>query len=81
VSGFKVDTRDNVRALEALSARLPTAKPRRAEDGWLYLTGDESLAGEIHRVLLLEELPVLGMAPQRESLERYFLDKTEGVMG
>jgi ABC-2 type transport system ATP-binding protein len=81
VSGFKVDTRDNVRALEALRARLPAAKPRRAEDGWLHLTGDETLAGEIHRVLLLEELPVLGMAPQRESLERYFLDKTEGVMG
>jgi ABC-2 type transport system ATP-binding protein len=81
VSGFRLDTADNVRALQVLRERLPGATPRRDEDGSLLLSGDESLATEIHRVLLQAGLPALALAPQRESLERYFLDKTEGVMG
>ncbi len=81
VSGFRVETADNLRALEALRTRLPASQPRRDEDGSLLLKGDEALAAEIHRVLLAANLPVLGLTPQRESLERYFLDKTEGVMG
>jgi len=81
VSGFRVETADNLRALEALGARLPATEPHRDEDGSLLLSGDEALAAEIHRVLLAVNLPVLALTPQRESLERYFLDKTEGVMG
>jgi ABC-2 type transport system ATP-binding protein len=81
VSGFRVDTADNVRALAVLTERLPGARPRRDEDGTLLVTGDEGLAAEIHRVLLAAGLPALGLVAQRESLERYFLDKTEGVMG
>lgn len=81
VSGFRLETADNVRALAVLQERLPAARPVRDEDGTLRVTGESDLAGELQRVLLAAGLPLLRLEPQRASLERYFLDKTEGVMG
>ncbi|MFM8980876.1 MAG: ATP-binding cassette domain-containing protein [Planctomycetia bacterium] len=81
VSGFRLETADNVRALALLQERLPAAHPVRDEDGTLRVTGEAALAGELQRVLLAAGLPLERLEPQRASLERYFLDKTEGVMG
>jgi ABC-2 type transport system ATP-binding protein len=81
VSGFRVRTADDERALLVLKERLAGAAPRRVEDGSIHVDGGEALAAELHRVLLGAGLPALSVVPQRQSLERYFLDKTEGVMG
>ncbi|MFM8386628.1 MAG: ABC transporter ATP-binding protein [Planctomycetia bacterium] len=81
ISGFRLETADNVRALALLQERLPAARPVREEDGTLRVTGGSDLAGELQRALLGAGLALVRLEPQRESLERYFLDKTEGVMG
>ncbi len=81
VSGFRVGTADDARALAALAAHLPEARPSRAPDGTLHVVGGEALAPRLHAVLLAAGTPALSLVPLRESLERYFLDKTDGVMG
>jgi len=81
ITGFRVDTADNARAREALTARLPAGTVRRDEDGVLHVNGDESRLDALHGALLEAGLPALSVLPVRESLERYFLEKTEGVIG
>ena len=47
----------------------------------MLVDGDEDLLPQLHRVLLGAGTPAMSVTPIRESLEKYFLDKTEGVMG
>jgi ABC-type multidrug transport system ATPase subunit len=81
VSGFRLRTRDDAGALEGLRARLPALRPRAGPDGGILVDGDEGILPDLHRALLDAGRPVLALVPVRESLEGYFLDKTEGVMG
>jgi ABC-type multidrug transport system ATPase subunit len=81
ISGFRVQTADNEGALRALQQKLPETKPREHEDGSLLVDGGEPLLPALHRALLESGLPAIDVTPVRESLERYFLDMTEGVMG
>jgi ABC-type multidrug transport system ATPase subunit len=81
ITGFRLDTADNAAALAALQHGLPAANPRRDEDGLLHVDGDESVLPAMHEALLRARCPALRVEPQRPSLERYFLEKTEGVIG
>lgn len=81
ISGFRVVTANNEHALRALLEAMPEAKPRIDEDGALHVDGDEALLPALHRSLVTSGTPAIEVTPVRQSLERYFLDKTEGVMG
>jgi hypothetical protein len=81
ISGFRLETADDARALEALCAGLAAADPVRDSDGVLHVRGDEALLPDLHRVLLAAGTPALAVTPIRGDLERYFLEKTEGVIG
>jgi ABC-type multidrug transport system ATPase subunit len=81
ISGFRIETHDNETALESLLPRLPAANPRRDADGVLLVDGDEALLPELHRTLLGAGLPAVSVEPIRGDLERFFIEKTEGVMG
>jgi ABC-2 type transport system ATP-binding protein len=81
VSGFRIETTDDDAALAALGRRLPDASPRRDPDGIVIVDGDETLLEALHTALLEARVPAITITPVRESLERYFLDRTEGVIG
>lgn len=81
ITGFRVDTSDNDRAHAAVAARLGAEAVRLDEDGVLHVTGDEARLDALHTTLLEAGVPALSVDPVRESLERYFLEKTEGVIG
>jgi ABC-2 type transport system ATP-binding protein len=81
ISGFRVETRDNAAALLALAPRLPALRARRDPDGVLLVDGDEAVLPDLHRALLDAGQPAVAVTPIRGDLERYFLEKTEGVMG
>jgi hypothetical protein len=67
-------------ALRTLQEALPKAKPRRVDDE-IHVDGDDALLPALGRALLQAGLPATSLRPLRETLERYFIEKTEGVMG
>jgi ABC-type multidrug transport system ATPase subunit len=81
VSGFRVKTADDERALEALQRALPAAKPRRTDTNELLVDGDDAVLPALHRTLLEVGVPAQSVVAVRETLERYFIEMTEGVMG
>jgi ABC-2 type transport system ATP-binding protein len=81
VSGYAVRCDRPAAALPALAAALPEAKPRLDEEGTLHVEGDGAILERMHRALLAAGTPASEVVPVRASLERYFLDLTEGVMG
>ena len=81
ISGFRLGTADNAAALSTLEAKLPALSPAIGTDHQIHVTGGEEILDALHRALLDVGNPILQLTPVRESLERYFLDKTEGVMG
>ncbi len=81
ISGFRIETADNARAATALGRARSTLAARVDDDGLLYVAGDEAVLGDVHRALLEAGLPAVAVTPVRASLERYFLEKTEGVIG
>lgn len=81
ISGYHVRTSDDPRALEALRGALVSADPRPHPDGGILLDGDEALAPALHRALLEIGMPATDVRPIRDTLERYFIEKTDGVMG
>jgi ABC-2 type transport system ATP-binding protein len=81
ISGFQVETRDNAAALEALQTSLRYANPRRDDDGVLIVDGDEDVLPDLHGALLRAHVPAVSVTPRRGDLERFFIEKTEGVMG
>ncbi len=81
VSGFQVQTADNARALDRLRRDLADVPVRVDEDGTLIVEGGEEVLGRLHAVLLEADLAAREIHPMRASLEKYFLEKTEGVIG
>jgi ABC-2 type transport system ATP-binding protein len=81
VSGFALRCEDLERGAAALTQALPEAKVVRNGDGTLFAGGDASILPRLHRALLDAGQPAVEIRPVRESLERYFLDLTEGEMG
>ncbi|MDJ0973971.1 MAG: ABC transporter ATP-binding protein [Planctomycetota bacterium] len=81
ISGFRITTVNNEAAATALRADRMDLKPRLDPDGALLIDGDETTLPYLHRTLVDAGTPAIEIIPLRESLERYFLDKTEGVMG
>jgi len=81
ISGFRLGTTDDAAALQALQRERPAFAPRVEADGGLRVDGGEAILHDLHRVLLDAGTPALDVRPIREDLERYFLDRTEGVMG
>ncbi len=81
ISGFTFRCDRPDLALEAVARALPDAKPTANGDGTVLAQGDASILPRLHRALLDAGQPALELTPVRASLERYFLDLTEGVMG
>ncbi len=81
ISGFRLQCQDSAAALAVLEEKLANAKPHAGEGGHVIVTGDESLLAELNRVLLDAGQPPHSVIPIRETLERYFIEMTEGVMG
>ena len=81
VTGFRLRVMDTAAGVAALAAGLPSSKPRADTEGAIHLLGDESTLPRMHAVLLAAGTPAVELIPVRASLEAYFLDLTEGVMG
>ena len=81
ISGFRLETHDDATALTALEKHLARLNPRVDADDFLEVDGTEQDLPEVQRVLIEAGLPPISVTPVRETLERYFLEKTEGVMG
>ena len=81
ISGYRLRVLDADRAVRALGKAVPLARARMGEPGHVLVEGDEALLPALHRTLLEAGVPALSMEPIRESLEQYFIEKTEGVMG
>src|SRR5262249_33644341 len=81
VSGYRIRTARPEAALAALSKAFGAERVRLDSEGTLHVSGDESLLQRMHEALLAGGAPASEVTPVRESLERHFLDLTEGVMG
>jgi len=81
VTGYRFHTLDDARALRALEQSGISGKPRRDDEGGLRIDGDESVLPALHRALLAAGTPTRELEPLGPSLERHFLERTEGVMG
>ncbi len=81
VTGFRIRCAAPAAALAVVVASLPEGKARLDGDGTVHVAGDASILPRLHRALLDAGHPVVEMYPVRASLEAYFLDLTEGVMG
>ena len=81
VTGFRLRCAQPAAALRVVEATLPDAGARLDGDGTIHVAGDASILPRLHRALLDAQHPVVEMYPVRASLEAYFLDLTEGVMG
>ena len=64
------------------SRELITLAPFTPVPARLYTEGVRvALAPALHRTLLEVGMPAYDVSPVRDTLERYFMEKTEGVMG
>jgi ABC-2 type transport system ATP-binding protein len=81
ISGFRVRCDRPEAAMESIRRALPESAPAREPDGHVHVRGDASILSRLHRALLDAEAPAVEVLPVRASLERYFLDLTEGEMG
>jgi len=81
VTGFRLRCAQPTAALAVVAGALPEARARLDGDGTIHVAGDASILPRLHRALLDAQHPVVEMYPVRASLEAYFLDLTEGVMG
>jgi ABC-type multidrug transport system ATPase subunit len=81
IRGFCVRTADDAAALPILRQALPGGDARVDSEGLLVVDGDESLLPTLYRALLDADLAPRALEPIRTTLERYFIEKTEGAMG
>ena len=81
ITGYRLRCDRAQAGLAALAASLPQTKPRVDGDGMIHVDGDAAILPRLHRTLLDAGEPVGELIPVRASLEKYFLDLTEGVMG
>ena len=80
-AGYRIETQNDQLALRALQEACRHAKPRIAPNGGLRVDGEEALLPSVHRVLLQVGVPAITLVRVRASLEDYFIEKTQGVMG
>ena len=81
VTGYRVRTATPAKGAEAASRALGPASVAVDSDGVIRVKGDETILPTLHRALLDANQPAIELFPVRASLEAYFLDLTEGVMG
>ena len=81
VTGFEIVCARGDVAVLAIAKALPESKPRLDAEGAIHAAGDASILPRLHRALLDAGEPAIELSPVRASLERYFLDLTDGVMG
>jgi ABC-2 type transport system ATP-binding protein len=81
VTGFQVRCADAAAGLEALRRGAPEVRALGNGDGGIHVEGDASILSRVHRALLAADQPASEVVPVRASLEKYFLDLTEGEMG
>ena len=81
VTGYQVVCARGAVAVEALAKALPEVGARLDAEGTIHVAGDAAILSRLHRALLDAGEPALELSPVRASLERYFLDLTDGVMG
>jgi ABC-2 type transport system ATP-binding protein len=81
ISGFRVRVERPDVAFAALRTALADAQVSVDAEGTITAQGDGAILPRLHRALLDAGQPAVEVEPIRESLERYFLDLTEGVMG
>jgi ABC-2 type transport system ATP-binding protein len=81
ISGFRVRCERPDLAYPRLLEALPEGSVTLDEEGTITASGDGEILSRLHRTLLEAGQPAVEVSPIRESLERYFLDLTEGVMG
>jgi ABC-2 type transport system ATP-binding protein len=81
VSGFRVRVGDPGKALARLRSDAPAVRAEADAEGTVTVHGDAAVLPAVHGALLAAGEPAQEVTPIRESLERYFLDLTEGVMG
>ena len=74
-------TTNDKEAFHALATSLGSAHPYHDTSGAICVSGDENTLGAMHTVLVDAGCPVVSIAPIRETLEAYFIEKTEGEMG
>jgi ABC-type multidrug transport system ATPase subunit len=81
VTGYRLRTAIPSKGAEALARALPAAGVKTDGDGTIHVRGDATILPLLHRALLDANEPATELYPVRSSLEAYFLDLTEGVMG
>ena len=81
VTGFSLRVERTEAAVAALAVGLPASKARSDGEGTIHVQGDATILPRLHGVLLEAGTPAVELIPVRASLEAYFLDLTEGVMG
>ena len=81
VTGWHVRCADPAAGLEALRRASPPVPAALDGDGGIRVEGDAAVLAPLHRALLAAGQPAGEVLPVRSSLERWFLDLTEGEMG
>jgi ABC-2 type transport system ATP-binding protein len=81
VTGYRLRTARPQDAVAVLRRALPASEARVDGDGLIHAKGDGADLARLHGALLEAGLPVEELLPVRASLEAYFLDLTEGVIG
>src|SRR5262245_33347076 len=81
VTGFRIRCERPTEAVSVLARALPECQATADAEGLIRAKGDASVLPRLHRALLDAGLPVEELTPVRASLDAYFLDLTEGVMG
>jgi ABC-type multidrug transport system ATPase subunit len=81
VTGFHVRCADPAAGLAALRRTAPEVAAASDGDGGIRVDGDASVLARLHAALLAAGQPATEVVPVRASLEKYFLDLTEGEMG
>ena len=81
VTGYRLRCAHPSKGAEALGRALAAGSVKVDGDGMIHVKGDATILPTLHRALLDANEPVTELFPVRASLEAYFLDLTEGVMG
>ena len=79
--GYRLTTTDDAHAFRTLATSLGTAQPEREPSGAIRVVTDQQSLGVLHGLLVEAGCPVVTIEPIRDTLESYFIDKTDGVMG
>ena len=80
-SGYRLTTTNDKSAFSTLVSSMGASNPRRDPSGAICVAGDAEILPVLHHTLVQAGCPVVTIEPIRETLEGYFIEKTEGEMG